>query len=191
MHITQPLSSDALLLIDIQNDFIEGGALAVAGALNIIPHINKLTSHNFKLIVASRDWHPKDHCSFHDENGSWPHHCIAGTKGAEFSPLLDLSSISHIFHKGRAKKSDSYSAFFNQDNEPTGLASLLQEHAIRRVFIAGIALDYCVKATAIDAKKYGFKAIILADYCASIGEKQAIIQTLEQEEHLYIHRGIF
>lgn len=195
--MTDFLSSSALLLIDLQNDFIHplGAALPVPNAESLLPKINLLTTFPFKAIIASRDWHPPHHSSFKEYGGKWSKHCIAGTKGAEFSPLLSLSPITHIIHKAYNPDRESYSCFFDEKYEGTGLSETLHGLKIKKIFFAGIALEYCVKESAKHAQKEGFETIILTDYCASFGtseaEKSSLYTSLEEVENLTLYKGIF
>jgi nicotinamidase-related amidase len=143
---------EALVIVDYQNDFNPGGALAVAGGDELAEQINALAaSGDYGLVVATRDWHPPDHGSFRERGGTWPVHCVAGTPGAELHPALDRSHVDVVLDKGTDPGSDGYSGF-----DGTELAALLREHAIDRVTIVGLATDYCVKNTAIDALREGF-----------------------------------
>lgn len=163
----------ALIIVDVQNDFCEGGALAVPGASEVIPYINLLMKENeYDQIVLTQDWHPANHKSFATNNGRqvgetislngipqfmWPAHCIQGTPGAEFHPGLDRSKVTHIIQKGKNPEIDSYSGF--QDNNhfvKTGLDDFLKYHDIQLVEIVGLALDYCVKFTCVDAVANGY-----------------------------------
>ena len=163
----------ALIIVDVQNDFCEGGALAVPNADDIIPYINMLTHENeYDEIILTQDWHPADHKSFASNNGKnvgetinlngvsqfmWPDHCVQGTFGAEFHPNLNRDKVTHIIQKGKNVEIDSYSGF--QDNNhfmKTGLEDYLKYHDIQLVEIVGLALDYCVKFTSIDAFDAGF-----------------------------------
>ena len=162
----------ALIIVDVQNDFCEGGALAVPGANGVIPYINLLMENDYAQIVLTQDWHPADHKSFASTNGKkvgetinlngipqfmWPDHCVQGTPGAEFHPDLDRTKVTHIIQKGKNAEFDSYSAF--QDNNhfmKTGLDDFLKYHDIQLVEIVGLALDYCVKATCLDAVQNGY-----------------------------------
>ncbi|RRQ45273.1 bifunctional nicotinamidase/pyrazinamidase [Chryseobacterium sp. SC28] len=163
----------ALIIVDVQNDFCEGGALEVPGANSIIPYINLLTEKNiYDEIVLTQDWHPANHKSFASNNGRkvgetinlngvsqfmWPDHCVQGTFGAEFHKDLNREKVTHIIQKGKNPDIDSYSGF--QDNNhfmKTGLEDYLKQHDIQLVEIAGLALDYCVKFTATDAANAGF-----------------------------------
>lgn len=163
----------ALIIVDVQNDFCEGGALAVPEANSIISYINSLTQNtDYDEIILTQDWHPANHKSFASNNGKkvgetitlnggpqfmWPDHCVQGTFGAEFHPELDRSKVTHIVQKGKNPEVDSYSGF--QDNNhfvKTDLNDYLQYHDIRLVEIVGLALDYCVKYTCLDAVENGY-----------------------------------
>lgn len=160
--------TDALLIIDMQTDFLPDGALAVDGADGLVPLINDLSRLPFGLVVASQDWHPAGHVSFGEGPDRWPVHCVAGTAGAELSPALDQAPIGLVLRKGMNPAIDSYSAFEDNDHQHrTGLAGLLRERGIARVFIVGVALDYCVTHTARDAQRAGFDTVVLHDACRS------------------------
>jgi nicotinamidase/pyrazinamidase len=146
----------ALLIIDFQNDFTPGGALAVAEGDTIAPKINALAaSGDYDLVIATRDWHPADHNSFAAQGGPWPVHCVAGTQGAQLHPELDRTKIDIVVDKGQAVDTDGYSGF-----EGTDLEALLRERGITQVTVVGLATDYCVKNTALDALKAGFQATV-------------------------------
>lgn len=163
----------ALIVVDVQNDFCEGGTLAVPGANSIIPYINLLMEENeYDQIVLTQDFHPSDHKSFASNNGKkigevielngvkqfmWPDHCVQGTFGAEFHKDLNISKATHIIQKGKNPEVDSYSGFQdNQGKVKTGLEDFLKYHDIQLVEVVGLALDYCVKYTCNDAVKAGF-----------------------------------
>jgi nicotinamidase/pyrazinamidase len=148
---------DALIIVDVQNDFCPGGALAVADGHEVIPGINRLLNYPW-LAVATMDWHPSDHCSFHPQAGPWPPHCVQGTPGAELHPELDASKIQVIITKGSQTERDAYSGF-----DGTQLANILRQKGVHRVVVCGLATDYCVRATAYDALKEGFEVIVLED----------------------------
>lgn len=169
----------ALILVDIQNDFIPGGALAVPEGDLIIPVVNQLQTH-FDLIVATQDWHPANHGSFSanhkgtqvgqsiDLHGLsqilWPVHCVQGKSGAEFVENLDMSSVSKIVQKGTDVDIDSYSGFFdNGRRKATGLDDYLKAQGVKDVYIVGLATDYCVKFTALDAHSLGFTTYVIKD----------------------------
>jgi nicotinamidase/pyrazinamidase len=148
--------SAALLIVDFQNDFTPGGALAVADGDEIAARINELAaSGDFDLVVATRDWHPPDHGSFADRGGPWPVHCVAGTPGAELHPALDRARVDVIVDKGRTPEAEGYSGF-----EATDLAELLRERGIDAVTVVGLATDYCVKHTAVDALREGLTVTV-------------------------------
>jgi nicotinamidase/pyrazinamidase len=174
----------ALILVDIQNDFMPDGALPVKGGDKIVPIVNTLMK-SFGLVVATQDWHPKDHGSFAsnqpgsvvgqiiDLNGIsqilWPDHCVQNTHGAEFHQDLKKNPITKIFPKGTDKTIDSYSGFFDNGRlKSTGLADYLKEKNINQVYICGLATDYCVKFTALDAVTEGFETYVINDACRGV-----------------------
>ncbi|RBM09753.1 nicotinamidase [Novacetimonas cocois] len=168
---------DALLIIDVQNDFLPGGTLAVEDGARIIPMINRLQSLPFGRVVATQDWHPRDHVSFTtttekgDTGDRWPPHCIAATWGAAFADTLEQAHIGLIVRKGINPGIDSYSAFRDNDGgNETGLSQWLSACGVERVFICGIALEYCVRATARDARRDGFETFVLDAACAAIND---------------------
>ena len=148
--------SRALLIIDFQNDFTPGGALAVPQGDEIADRINALAaSGDYDLVVATRDWHPPDHGSFAERGGPWPVHCVAGTPGAELHGALDRANVDVIVDKGEDASTEGYSGF-----EGTNLAELLHERGITQVTVVGLATDYCVKNTALDALREGFQVTV-------------------------------
>lgn len=153
--------SDALIVTDVQRDFCPGGALAVRGGDEIIPIINRLIPR-FEHVIYTRDWHPADHISFSDTpefvDKSWPVHCVADTPGAAFHPDLQVPEGAWIVDKATRADHEAYSAF-----EGTDLAKELERRGIERVFICGLATDYCILNTALDALRRGFETIVLAD----------------------------
>jgi nicotinamidase/pyrazinamidase len=159
--ITPPFGqADALIVVDVQNDFCPGGALAVAGGDQVVPVLNdwiEAASKTGALVVASRDWHPSDHCSFRERGGPWPVHCVQQTHGAEFHPQLKLPLGAKIVSKGMRAEEEAYSAF-----QGTALADELHRAGVSRVWIGGLALDYCVRATALDALAAGFETHVIA-----------------------------
>jgi len=144
----------ALIVVDVQNDFCPGGALAVPDGEAVVEPVNRLASQS-SFVVATRDWHPPDHGSFAEQGGPWPVHCVAGTRGAELHPGIDRGLLDAVLDKGQARDREGYSGF-----EGTELERLLREHQVDAVDVAGLALDYCVKATALDAKRAGFDVIV-------------------------------
>ncbi|WP_418610320.1 isochorismatase family protein [Gluconobacter cerinus] len=164
----------ALIIVDVQNDFLPHGALAVPRGDEIIAQVNTLSHLGFGAVIATQDWHPADHCSFASHGGPWPEHCVAASSGADFPKSLDLSPISHIIHKGMAQNRDSYSAFFDNDRvTSTGLNALLSGLSINHVVICGLALDFCVAATAEDAMRCGFRTDIALEACRGINADQS------------------
>ncbi len=178
---------NALILVDLQIDFCPGGALAVEEGDKTIPVANRLSDF-FDLVVATQDWHPEDHGSFAINHpgmkiGSitelgglpqilWPVHCVQESPGAEFVKSLNLANITRVFEKGTDKDIDSYSGFFdNGHKKSTGLHDFLQLNKVTRVFVLGLALDYCVKYTAIDAANLGYKTYLVEDGCRGVGLK--------------------
>ncbi len=178
-------SHDVLIVTDVQNDFCSGGALAVPRGDEVIVPIHVVATH-FAHIILTQDWHPSDHTSFaashrgrqpfesiklhYGEQTLWPPHCVQGTHGAEFHPALNLPQAELILRKGFRRQIDSYSAFFENDHTtPTGLAGYLHERGLKRVFFTGLAYDYCVGYSALDARRQGFPAFVLRDACRAIG----------------------
>lgn len=149
----------ALVIVDFQNDFCPGGALAVPDGDEIAPRLNTLAaSGDYALVVATRDWHPPDHGSFAEQGGPWPPHCIAGADGAELHPALDRETIDVVIDKGQDPATEGYSGF-----DATPLGDLLREHGVGQLLIAGLATDYCVKNTALDGLRHGFAVTVDAE----------------------------
>lgn len=152
---------DALLVVDIQYDFLTGGSLAVNDADRVIPVLNDyigfFTGKGLP-VMACRDWHPIDHCSFRENGGPWPPHCIAGTRGAEFSNLLELPKDVPLFSKGTVREKEAYSAF-----DGTRLDDMLKKKGIARLFIGGLTTDYCVLNSVLDAARLGYRSVVLLD----------------------------
>lgn len=178
---------NALIIVDVQNDFLPGGALAVKNGDAVIPVINELQD-DFALVVATQDWHPADHKSFassHPEKKVfeeimldglpqvlWPDHCVQGTAGAQFSSLLNTKKIEAIFRKGMDKNIDSYSGFFdNGKKKATGMGAYLKGRGVTAIYVTGLAADYCVNFTALDGLELGFKSIIISNATKAIDEK--------------------
>ncbi len=152
---------DALVVVDVQNDFLPGGALAVPKGNAVVPALNRYLARWREKglpVFATRDWHPAEHCSFLARGGPWPAHCEAGTRGAEFASGLDLPDDAVVISKGDSPDRDAYSGF-----EGTDLHQRLQRAGIRRVFVGGLATDYCVLATVKDAVRLGYTVFVLAD----------------------------
>ncbi len=179
-----PGPADVLIVTDIQNGFCAGGALAVPGADEIVPPVNRIAGR-FKHVVLTQDWHPEGHSSFASVHPGakpfeitqlpygpqvlWPDHCIQGSASAAFHPALDIPHAELIIRKGYHAEIDSYSAFFENDRvTPTGLGGYLRERGFSRVFLVGLALDFCVRYSAEDARRLGFDVVILEDACGAI-----------------------
>ena len=144
----------ALIVVDVQNDFCPGGALAVPGGDAVVEPINAM-AREAPFVVATRDWHPADHGSFAEQGGVWPAHCVSDTPGAQLHPAIDLDAIDAVVDKGRAPDQEGYSGF-----EGTSLSQLLRDRGVDAVDVVGLALDYCVKATALDARRAGFDVTV-------------------------------
>jgi nicotinamidase/pyrazinamidase len=174
----------ALVLVDLQNDFVPGGALGVPAGDQVVPVANRVQSA-FDLVVATQDWHPANHGSFAANHPGrkpgeiielegleqilWPVHCVENTKGAEFLPGLDLSRVAEVFRKGVDPNIDSYSAFFdNAHRRATGLGQYLRQKGVGAVYIMGLATDYCVKFTSLDARQLAFDTYVIEDGCRGV-----------------------
>jgi nicotinamidase/pyrazinamidase len=156
-----PQQGDALILVDLQNDFLPGGPLGVPEGDAVIPPLNQCIAQFRRQglpIFATRDWHPHDHCSFRSQGGPWPQHCVAGTQGAEFAAQLSVPAGARIISKATAAQTDAYSAF-----QGTDLAAQLNDLGCTRVLVGGLATDYCVKATALDARRAGLDVVVFED----------------------------
>jgi nicotinamidase/pyrazinamidase len=189
----------ALLLIDIQNDFLPGGALAVRDGHEVVPVANRLM-REYELVVATQDWHPGNHRSFASQHPGrrvgdvvehedlaqilWPDHCVQGTHGAEFAPGLDTAGVHHVVQKGTDRNIDSYSGFFdNARRKATGLEQYLRARNVDEVHIVGLATDYCVKFTALDAVALGFRTVVLTEGVREVelqlGDRRRAIDEME------------
>jgi nicotinamidase/pyrazinamidase len=158
--------TDALIIVDVQNDFCPGGALPVPEGDEVVPVLNEYITLFKKAkasVLATRDWHPPNHCSFKAQGGRWPPHCVQNTKGAKFHPDLKLPRNTTVVSKAMSPLKDNYSAF-----EGVELANILQKQGVTRVFVGGLATDYCVKHTVVDARKLGFDVVLLTDAIAGI-----------------------
>jgi nicotinamidase/pyrazinamidase len=182
--LIRPARDDLLLIIDVQNDFCPGGALAVADGHAVVPVINRLAEH-FDHIVLTQDWHPPGHSSFatshpgakpfdrvvmpYGQQTLWPDHCEQATAGAAFHPALVTDRAELIIRKGFRPEIDSYSAFFENDRRtPTGLAGYLRDRGLRRIFMTGLATDFCVHYSAVDASQLGFETVLVEAGCRAI-----------------------
>jgi nicotinamidase/pyrazinamidase len=157
---------DALVIVDVQNDFCPGGALAVADGDKVVPALNRYIERFEKSalpIFATRDWHPEKTKHFKAYGGLWPPHCIQGTKGAEFRPDLKLPSSTVVVSAGTAADEEGYSGFDGRDERGSALTDLLRRSGVERIFVGGLATDYCVKHTVLDGLKQGFKVVWLED----------------------------
>lgn len=177
-------AKDVLLVVDVQNDFCPGGALPVVSGDEVIAPILRIAPH-FKHIVLTQDWHPANHASFaanhegrrpyetillqYGPQTLWPVHCVQGSRGAEFHPAVRLPQAELILRKGFRPEIDSYSAFFENDRStPTGLAGYLADRELNRVFLAGLAYDFCVGYSALDARRLGIPVVVVRDACRAI-----------------------
>jgi len=175
--------SDVLLVVDVQRDFLPGGALAVPDGDAIVPIVNRL-SRRFDNVILTQDWHPAGHVSFASSHGQapfstielpygiqvlWPDHCVQGSRGAEFAAELDVPHAQAVIRKGYHAHTDSYSAFVEADRSThTGLAGLLRERGASRVWLCGLATDFCVAWSALDARLAGFDVVVIEDACRAI-----------------------
>ncbi|MCH9613393.1 MAG: Nicotinamidase [Chlamydiia bacterium] len=160
----------ALIIVDVQNDFLNEGSLAIEGGDEIIPFINSILGE-YELVLASQDWHPSDHFSF---KARWPEHCIKDTEGAELSSELDLEEIQKIFKKGEDKDVEAYSAFDSK------LGDYLLSHQVDEIHLVGLATDFCVKATAIDGLKNGLRVAVYRRGVRAVGDNGKALKDLEK-----------
>ena len=177
-------ASDALIVVDVQNDFLPGGALAVARGDEILPLVNRIAAQ-FAVVVLTQDWHPAGHASFasshpgkrpfqtlrlpYGEQVLWPDHCVQGSAGAAFAAGLDIPHAQLVLRKGHHRRVDSYSAFLEADRRTkTGLDGYLESRGVKQVFCVGLATDFCVAWTALDARRFGFKAAVVEDACRAL-----------------------
>lgn len=182
MTRTTPVRGDALLVVDVQEDFLPGGRLPVPHGNEVVAPLNRIIAAFSQAglpIVATRDWHPPNHCSFIQQGGPWPVHCVAGSPGAAFAAGLRLPAKATIISKAMDSQQDAYSAF-----EGTGLAQWLRAANVGRVFVGGLATDYCVLQTVLDAQRLGFTAVLLQDAVRAVNVKpgdgeQALAQMLQ------------
>ncbi|HEY5718854.1 MAG TPA: nicotinamidase [Gammaproteobacteria bacterium] len=183
------LPGDALLVVDVQNDFLPGGALAVAGGDAVIPALNRyieLFGARSLPVYATRDWHPADHCSFRAQGGTWPPHCVQGTHGAEFAPGLRLPAAGRHVAKAIGAGADSYSGF-----DGTGLAEELHAAGCLRLFVGGLATDYCVLHTVLDGLRAGFQVCLLTDAVRAVelqpGDGDAALERMRAAGAVPVH----
>lgn len=188
-----PSARDVLLVVDIQNDFCPGGALAVPRGDEVVPVVNRLAAR-FPHVLLTQDWHVAGHQSFASSHPGkkpydvievsygpqilWPDHCVQGTRGAAFRDDLDIPHAELIVRKGYRRDIDSYSAFFENDHRtPTGLTGYLRERGFERVFLAGLAFDFCVRYSAEDAHAQGFRVVVVEDACRGIDVQGSVAET--------------
>lgn len=189
MRIRSPGRGDALLVVDVQEDFLPGGALAVAEGDAVIPPLNEAIrafSDAGLPIFVTRDWHPPDHCSFVQQGGLWPSHCVAGTRGAAFPGALRLSGSPLVISKATDPAAEAYSAFAGTD-----LAELLSDQRVSRVFVGGLATDYCVLRTVLDARAVGLDAVVLDDAVRAVnvepGDGDRAIARMRAAGVVFVH----
>jgi len=183
---------EALLLVDLQNDFLPGGALGVLEGDQVIPVANRVQEY-FDIVIATADWHPPGHGSFASSHPGckagdvielsgmpqvlWPDHCVQHTEGAEFSPHLNTGKIAKVIHKGMDPEIDSYSGFFdNGRQKATGLETYLRDQKVDTVYVMGLATDYCVKYTALDAVSLGYRTWLIEDGCRGVGVAEGDVE---------------
>ena len=188
-----PGENDVLLVVDVQNDFCPGGNLPVPDGDAVVPVINAL-ARRFRNVALTQDWHPEGHQSFASSHSGkkpyetievaygpqilWPDHCVQGSPGAEFHDDLDIPHAALVIRKGFRPQIDSYSAFYENDRRtPTGLGGYLRERGLKRVFVAGLALDFCVRYSAEDAKREGFDVVVIEDACRGIDVDGSVAAT--------------
>jgi nicotinamidase/pyrazinamidase len=198
---------EALILIDLQYDFLPGGALPVPDGDQVLPLVNGLTDQ-FELVVASQDWHPPDHRSFASQHPGkkpgdlieldgleqrlWPDHCVQNTEGARLNRSIDTSRIERTFQKGTERNVDSYSTFFdNAHRRSTGLSEYLKDKNVTAVYLMGLATDYCVKFSVLDAMELGFKTCLIGDGCRGIdanpGDIEKAVGEMLQKGAVLVH----
>jgi nicotinamidase/pyrazinamidase len=193
---------DVLIVVDVQNDFCSGGALAVPGGEKVVPAINRI-AEKFQSVVLTQDWHPEDHVSFASNHPHkrpydtielsygpqvlWPDHCVQGSSGADFHSALETARASLVLRKGIHRDIDSYSAFFENDHKTsTGLAGYLRERGLTTLFFVGLAFDFCVRYSAEDACKAGFRAIVIEEACRGIDLDGSVTATHQSLKSLGI-----
>ncbi|MFZ3206955.1 MAG: bifunctional nicotinamidase/pyrazinamidase [Pseudomonas sp.] len=189
-----PGAQDLLLVVDVQNDFCAGGALAVPGGDEVVAKVNRLATA-FAHVLLTQDWHPPGHSSFASQHPGhrpfdtiqlpygaqtlWPDHCVQGSHGAELHPELAIAHAELILRKGYRAAVDSYSAFYENDRRtPTGLTGYLRERGLRRLFLAGLATDYCVHYSALDGRREGFEVVVLLDACRGLDTQGSLDKAL-------------
>ncbi|MBF9234551.1 bifunctional nicotinamidase/pyrazinamidase [Microvirga alba] len=199
----KPTETDIFIVVDVQNDFLPGGALAVPDGDAVIAPINKMAKA-FRHVVLTQDWHPKGHASFASSHAGkkpfemielpygpqvlWPDHCVQGTRGAEIARELDIPHAQLVIRKGHNSQIDSYSGFKEADRKTgTGLAGYLRERGFNRVFVAGLATDFCVAWTALDAKAAGFDTYLIEDASRAINANGSLARALDDLKTAGVH----
>ena len=197
-------TSDCLLIVDVQNDFCGGGALEVPDGDAVVPVINAI-SHKFENRLLTQDWHPPGHSSFASSHAGksafetaemsygtqvlWPDHCVQGSDGAAFHEELDITDSQLVIRKGFRTQIDSYSAFFENDQStPTGLSGYLRTRRFKRLFMCGLATDFCVAYSALDARKEGFDVVLIEDACRAIDMDGSLQAALDNMDTAGVHR---
>jgi nicotinamidase/pyrazinamidase len=195
---------DVLLVVDVQNDFCDGGALPVPGGEEVVPVVHRI-AEAFQHVILTQDWHPRDHHSFashhpgrqpfdtvetsHGPQVLWPDHCVEGSDGGAFHPHLQPDNTELILRKGFRPDIDSYSAFLENDHRTrTGLAAYLRERELNRIFLSGLAYDYCVRYSAIDGRAAGFEAYVIEDACRAIDRDDSVAATNQAFREAGVHR---
>lgn len=189
---TSPRSGDALIVVDVQNDFLPGGNLAVAGGDEVVPVLNRyieVFGNRGLPVYATRDWHPPDHCSFEEQGGIWPSHCVADTQGAEFAPGLELPANATVISKATEPDREAYSGF-----DGTDLKQRLVQQQVSRLYIGGLATDVCVLNTVKDALNEGFKVYLLRDAVRAVnakpGDGERAVREMEESGAVPIDEGM-
>jgi nicotinamidase/pyrazinamidase len=171
----------ALVIVDVQNDFLPGGSLAVPDGDKILPKIRQLIDLKQQdVVVWTKDWHPEDHCSFTDNGGQWPTHCVQSSKGAEIHKDIQPEDQNWVILKGYNKGADSYSAIKDNDGQSTGLAESLKKVGVKTLYVCGLATEYCVKFTVLDAIKEGFIVRVVEDACKGLGGEEAALKAMQE-----------
>lgn len=178
----------ALILVDIQNDFCPGGALAVDEGDQIVPVVNRLIPE-FPLVISTQDWHPSNHVSFKEQGGPWPPHCVQGTRGAELHQDLKTDTIADYFQKASSADKDDYSEFEGKDEQGRSLDELLKSNGVRRLYVVGLATDYCVLETVLDGIKYGYDVYPVIDAMRAVNVRpqdgeEALLKMSNSGAHL-------
>jgi nicotinamidase/pyrazinamidase len=188
MPMNPEFQDSALILVDIQNDFCPNGALAVTEGDLIVPIVNRLISR-FPLVISTQDWHPANHISFKAQGGPWPPHCVQGTTGAELHPDLKTDTIALYFRKASSPDKDDYSEFAGKDEQGRSLDEVLKAHGVKKIYVVGLATDYCVLETVLDGIKYGYEVYAVTDAMRAVnvnpddGEK-ALYKMVSSGAHL-------